>query len=141
MFLQLISTSTYWHHTFVISMPRPEDFRRQQGDDKRVLSSILDLDQQTDRLAKKAEELISYANERLPKLPKGEETNARRKRSAPLGFVGSLSKTLFGTATMDDVRKIAYLANRVSSASVIMSQELKKTTSTLHSYMKTANEQ
>ena len=41
-------------------------------------------------------------------------TNTTRETRAPiLGFVGSVSRTLFGTATVDDVRRLAAIINNV----------------------------
>ncbi|KAH3839799.1 hypothetical protein DPMN_113236 [Dreissena polymorpha] len=40
----------------------------------------------------------------------------RQIRNAPLGFIGDLSKSLFGTATQEDVQKIVDKVNRMIAA-------------------------
>lgn len=46
---------------------------------------------------------------------------AKSKR-AILGFVGSLSKTLFGTATMDDVNILAQHINALTSRAILLTK-------------------
>lgn len=64
------------------------------------------------------------------------QEHARTKREAPLGFIGSLSKSLFGTATTEDFNKVASKINSVIGQQRNLAHELALHDEILQSYMK-----
>ncbi|KAH3738563.1 hypothetical protein DPMN_045201 [Dreissena polymorpha] len=59
----------------------------------------------------------------------------RHIQNAPLGFIGDLSKSLFGTATQEDVQKIADKVNRLNAAGQGLQNDLVSHERHFESYM------
>ena len=78
---------------------------------------------------------LSYIQDNVPhiKMPK-------RVRKALLPFIGGLSKSLFGTATMEDVNILKQHINALTKNARQVSKFIKSQNQHLSSYMSTANE-
>ncbi|XP_045186094.2 uncharacterized protein LOC123544099 [Mercenaria mercenaria] len=89
-------------------------------------------------ILQQTEELKEYARTNIDALPKEDMKTIRKrgKRSAPLAFIGGLSKSLFCTATYDDVAKVARKVNRIIATERKLDKGVLHLTENLESYMK-----
>ncbi|XP_067654068.1 uncharacterized protein [Haliotis asinina] len=69
-------------------------------------------------------------------IPESKIPSSSRSKRAVLSFVGSLSKTLFGTATTDDVNLLAKHINALTKHDINLSNVLQQHSAHLSSFMK-----
>ncbi|MEW8586531.1 MAG: hypothetical protein AB2531_12275, partial [Candidatus Thiodiazotropha sp.] len=77
----------------------------------------------------------------LPKLPeeRKEQILSRRRRSAPLSFIGELPSTPFGTATLSDLQQVADKVNRIIANGNTVSETLVQHERNFQTFMKGSN--
>ena len=67
------------------------------------------------------------------------QTNSGRQRRAILGFIGQISKSLFGTATESDVNTLTGHIANIQKMNLLNTDELHRIGSAFDSYMRTEN--
>lgn len=129
-----------WYHSFVVTIPKIEDLASAQlvnnlrRNDNRATETVLKR-----YVMGKISELHTHILDSLPHMQTPRRRTRRGKRTAPLGFIGSLSKSLFGKATYDDVVKVAGKVNRLIKFGSELRSDLVSHEETMESYMKVNN--
>lgn len=125
---KIVISKEYWLHTFKIDLPKPVHFHEFApcGSDAECitfndyLKSINNIHFKT----------ASHVNETLKNIhslmPKSDILRTMKTKRALLSFVGSLSKSLFGTATMDDVNILARHINQLTRTTILISKTLQQ---------------
>ena len=120
----LDNSVSFWSHTVVIKNPELRSIKIQKSFcDRKVNPRHRDIfmalcnmyedtfktyDEIRRSLSKEIEEKSDILQQLIPvvsvKDPLSESTTGRREKRAPLGFIGQISRNLFATATLDDVK-------------------------------------
>ena len=118
----LFPSTTSWLHTFVIKLPqagisgiqscRNDGKLRGTCYMKRNVTGTVPkmLQRMNDDVLYSLEQVQSFAMKNFRRVP---SSKRRGKRSAPLSFIGDLTKGIVGLATMDDVGRIAQRVNQL----------------------------
>lgn len=131
----------FWYHTFEIDLPErtsiPYLTTCTNGNTTCTLLShlITQLNSIRSETAVRINATIQMIEELVP------ETHVHKSRSkrSLLPFIGTLSKGLFGTATMDDVNILANHINKINKITRGLSEALVQHENQLGSYMNAAN--
>ena len=135
----------YWTHTFQIPIPSDIDVPQSLSVNKKSCSKLDCQFQQSllDQIHGVQLELYSHVSKTLKfiktVIPYHKVNKSKRQRRSLLPFIGSLSKGLFGTATMDDVNILASHINSLTKTTENIAHALKLHGSHMSSYMATAN--
>ena len=132
-----VPSANYWYQSFVVDLPNfTEVVQHTLGSNRSsnayVQKAVEDLREETARIH-------AAAKQRLNELPRQEAEKKRARRGAPLAFVGSLSKSLFGTATFEDLQRVAAKVNRLIVSGAKLTNSLVAHERHFESYMKTNN--
>ena len=130
---ELAASASFWHHHIVVDMPkladvipatcmiyinsnvRPNNYSMEEcsayieGNTRGLHGMLIEMNLQVIR---KFDQLASVTTNKLAKIPR-KGARSRRTRSAPLSFIGDLSKSLFGTARQDDLELVAKKVNQL----------------------------
>lgn len=131
-----------WYHTFEIAIPEAFDIPRLPScemNNHTCLAISHILAQLNSLRTKTATQLNETMNVIMELVPETKVHKSRSKRSL-LPFIGTLSKGLFGTATMDDVNILARHMNQLSKVSIQLSKALSQHEDHMSSYISAANE-
>ena len=152
---ELHSSYSFWYHHFVVELPKLNDIvpalclkhvnkprplsgkcqTYASGPENKIGNLLVNMNK---RLIDEFKQVAVTARRHLPKLPPIRKMN-RNKRSAPLSFIGDLSSTIFGTATQDDLRKVADKVNALISRGVDIGKTLVQHEKNFESYMENSN--
>lgn len=142
----IVFSKAYWHHTFVIELPKVDDIKSFfflcHSWEKRLLcarqeihpmqSFIKQLD--TD-MVNSIKELTTFVSRNLQSF-----SGSRRKpRSAIFSFIGSLSKSLFGTATVEDLERVAHRVNSMIQQDINLTNAINVERKNFESFMQLEN--
>lgn len=138
----IIISNEYWRHTFEVPLPTLHSIQpfvntcgkipgNACNSVKSIITNINIIQQET---RAKIAHLFTFIQSHIPII------NIKKKsKRALLPFIGSLSKSFFGTATMDDVNLLASHLNALQKQSIKMANALSQHGSHLSSYMTTSN--
>jgi hypothetical protein len=131
----------YWFHTFEFSFP--EDISLPQlppcHSDNNTCALMSQVLLQINSLRTETESRLNNTLQTLFKLlPESKIHHSRSKRSL-LPFVGTLSKGLFGTATMDDVNVLANHINKLNKVTMDMNKALTQQSEHFSSFVSMSN--
>ncbi|CAC5402171.1 unnamed protein product [Mytilus coruscus] len=138
----IIISNEYWRHTFEVPLPTLHSIQpfinvcgkipgNACNSVKSIITNINIIQQET---RAKIAHLFAFTQLHIPII------NIKKKsKRALLPFIGSLSKSFFGTATMDDVNLLASHLNALQKQSIKMANALSQHGSHLSSYMTTSN--
>ena len=132
----------HWMHTFEVELPNNISIEPIPSCEPPLLNCDL-FNSITSHVNIAKENTMSFINTVLGEIfnmiPESNLEPQIRKTRAILSFVGSLSKTLFGTATIDDVNLLASHINQLIKRDRKMSHILEQHGSHISSFMKLAN--
>lgn len=135
---KLYSTSEFWTHTFIIKLADPDQFSTPTPCKCPPYTELFV------KLANLTTETSQYVNDVTLQikhmLSEPHNTVRSRSRRSLLPFIGSLSKTLFGTATSGDLELVARHVNRLQKAHIRLSNEFHHESQLLASFMSTTND-
>lgn len=138
----LYMSREYWMHTFEIELPTNISITSIPMCEPPLPNCDL-FNSITSHVNIAKENTMSFMNTVLTEIfnmvPESNLEPQIRKTRAILSFVGSLSKTLFGTATIDDVNLLAAHINQLIKRDRKMSHVLEQHGSHISSFMKLAN--
>ena len=108
-----------WTHTFQIKMPvKKSSFKLDKCNDKAICEDYNRLISAINMIQKQNEftlnETVNIIKSLVPLTKTHTKITKGKSKRAILSFVGQLSKTLFGTATMDDVNILAQHINALT---------------------------
>lgn len=136
----------YWIHTFQIPIPSGIDIPIGFTINQKSCSKLTDCQFQQsllDQVHGVQLELYSHDTKTLKfiknVIPFHKSNKSKKQPRALLPFIGSLSKGLFGTATMDDVNILASHINSLTKTTQNIANALKQHGAHMSSYMATAN--
>lgn len=137
-------SSEYWLQTYQISLPnqitKPKSFFvNKQSCSKLNCQFLQSLLNQIHGIQVDTYSHVSKTLEFLKSVVPFHKNQSKRKTRSLLPFVGSLSKSLFGTATMDDVNILASHINTLTQTSNNIVNALQKHSEHMTSYMATTN--
>ena len=141
------ASASIWYHHFVVVMPSIDDVIpvncirhlhknmaikkcNSYDNDNDSFASVLNK-----QLVDEFKQIRKSARRNLNKLTSTDATH-RNKRSAPLGFIGDLSKSLFGTARMEDLELVARRVNAWIARGQGIGKALTQHEQNFESYMK-----
>ena len=141
------ASASIWYHHFVVKMPSIDDVIpvncirhlhknmaikncNSYDNDNDSFASVLNK-----QLVDEFKQIRKSARRNLNKLTSTDATH-RNKRSAPLGFIGDLSKSLFGTARMEDLELVARRVNAWIARGQGIGKALTQHEQNFESYMK-----
>ena len=132
----------YWTHTFQIPIPSDIDVPQSLSVNKKSCSKLDCQFQQSllDQIHGVQLELYSHVSKTLKfiktVIPYHKVNKSKRQRRSLLPFIGSLSKGLFGTATMDDVNILASHINSLTKTTENIAHALQLHGSHMSSYLR-----
>lgn len=138
---QIVIASDFWYHTFELEMPesftvpRLASCKRDNTTCRMISHFLSQLDSIRAETAARLNSTIQSIEELIP------ETNVHKSRSrrSLLPFLGKLSKSLFGTAIVDDVNILANHMNKLNKMATGLAKALTQHEEHLSSFIKTAN--
>ena len=145
------TAASTWYHHFVVSLPKLDDlvpakclkrsdaFRSlcepyEQASKSKIGELLLDMNNQ---VVQEFQQLYKTAKQNLPDLPRS--SFGRNKRAAPLQFIGDLSRTIFGTATVEDLQRVAGKVNAIIERGNSLGEAMVQHEKNFESYMETNN--
>ena len=132
-----------WLHTFEISLPTDMNVIGISGCSREKDTCIIinQIFSQINEIRMQTKQRLNTTLETINRLVPEKESipNSRGKRSW-FGAIGKLSKTIFGTATEDDVNLLARHINALKKETAKVVQAVQQHGQDLSSYMKTADE-
>lgn len=135
---KLYSTSEFWSHTFVIKLTDPNQFR---APPTCKCPPYTELFLQLANITKDTTEYVNNIQLQIKHmLSEQHKTVSSRSRRSLLPFIGSLSKTLFGTATSGDLELVAHHVNKLQRAHIKLSNEFHHEVQLLSSFMSTTDD-
>lgn len=154
---QLRPSTSFWYHHFVVELPKLDDIipakclKYLDGKvpkKKRTTTKCLAYNQDSGngigtllinmnrQLVQEFRQLSLTARRNLPKLP---AVSSRKRRAAPLSLIGDLSKSIFGTATQEDLDHVARKVNALISRGNAIGKTLAQHERNFETYMELAN--
>ena len=137
----LVLSNEHWLHTFEITIPDavpiPSIGTCQKDDSTCMMTAHILASLNTVRAETSAR--LNNTIETIRKLIPEAEVKRSRSRRSLLPFLGDLSKTLFGTATIEDVNTLARHINALTKRSRTMATLLAQHEDGLSSYITKAN--
>ena len=134
----MFATTEYWTHTFVINMHDPSNLQVFHPCDCPNYQPIMD---ELAAINNHSHYLLNDAHTHilsiLPQTPN--HSNPSRSRRSLLPFVGNIAKSLFGTATSDDLQRVASFASRIRTAHLKLQAQFQHEVGILASFMQTTN--
>lgn len=123
-----------WYHTFQIKLPIKQNhndigkckigsFKEKCQNFNEVISEINQIQRRT---VYQLNETVKIINRIIPAKQQLNQKPSIKTKRAILGFIGSLSRTLFGTATIDDVNILAKHINALTSTTYEISKAIAK---------------
>ncbi|MEW8547435.1 MAG: hypothetical protein AB2693_28345 [Candidatus Thiodiazotropha sp.] len=155
----LQSSASSWYHHFVVELPKLKDLIQDMclkwefmgkaenphvpstcqfytnGSGNKITELLVNMNKQ---IIKEFHLVQDTAQRNLPKLPPLSSFN-RRRRAAPLQFIGDLSKSLFGRATQEDLEIVARKVNAIIRKGTKLSEALVQHERNFESYVATNN--
>ena len=138
---KVIIASDTWYHTFQLSLPNNFTVPRlatcrKKNNSCKMLSHFLS---QLDSLRAETVARMNATNRFIEQLIPQTHIHKSRSKRALLPFIGTLSKGLFNTATMDDVNILASHMNKLNKMATNLAKALTQHEDHLSSFMETAN--
>lgn len=130
-----------WYHTFEIDLPQETStpYLSPCTDNSTTCSLLSHLITQLNAVRS---EIFSRLNETavtIQNLIPETQIHTSRSRRALLPFIGKLSRSIFGTASIEDVELLAKHMNKISKMTIGLSRALTQHEDHLSSYMNAAN--
>lgn len=139
--LQLAGES--WTHTFEISLPQRTNLIDIFGcsKNKKTCDLVYEILVEINQIRQDTEVMINTTLDTITKLlPEKELMVQSRHRRSILPFIGDLSKSIFGTATMKDVELLARHINSLNKVSRNLIKSVEQHENDLSSYMTATDE-
>ena len=140
---QIYLSKEIWTHTFEVQLPEELQMFSLSGcsRDEKTCSVVNDVLLEINKLRKETELVLNHTIKTIEKLipERNGLLNLRNTRSI-LPIIGDLSKSLFGTATVSDVRLLANHINALNKLTNKVVKSVQQHEDNLSSYMKTADE-
>lgn len=138
----LTLSKEYWLHTFEVSLPQHVHFPaigacHKDKDTCQIISHVLS---QLNAIRVETSARLNNTLSTIRKLvPHADIVKASRSRRSLLPFIGKFSKTLFGTATVDDVNVLAGHINALNRKTQTLTDALVQHGKHLSSFMAQSN--
>ena len=132
-----------WIHTFEVQLPDDFNLIRLSGCtiDKNTCSVVNDILLEINQIRHETELTLNHTVQTIKSLvPERQLTNNGRNSRSILPFVGDLSKTLFGTATFEDVQIFAKHINALNKLTTNVVKTVQQHENDMSSYIKTVDE-
>ena len=148
------ASASIWYHHFVVKMPDIDDvipvncIRHLNKNMAKKQCASYDNDndfasfasEMNKQLVEEFRQIRKTARRNLNKLTSTDDNATHRnKMSAPIGSIGDLSKSLFGTARMEDLELVARKVNALIARGLDMGKALTQHEQNFESYMKVNN--
>ena len=138
---KVIIASDTWYHTFELSLPNNLSVPRlatckKDNNSCKMLSHFLS---QLDSVRAETVARLNATNQFIEQLIPQTHVHKSRSKRALLPFIGTLSKGLFNTATMDDFNVLATHMNKLNKMATNLAKALTQHEDHLSSFMETAN--
>ncbi|XP_071099911.1 uncharacterized protein [Haliotis cracherodii] len=136
---QVHFATEYWVHTYEVKLPHVPSIPTMSGchQGNGTCAILHQIQMHLNVIKTRCVSLLNETRHQIIKLiPESKVPSSSRSKRAVLSFVGSLSKTLFGTATTDDVNLLAKHINALTKHDINLSNVLKQHSSHLSSFMK-----
>lgn len=136
---QLQLSKEEWIHTFEIQLPESIRIYQLSGctRDVNTCSIVNDILLEINQIRKETSLVLNHTIETIKTLvPEKEQVSKRRTTRSVLPFIGDISKTLFGTATVDDVRLLARHINALNKLTRNVVQSVQQHEDNMSSYIK-----
>ncbi|XP_071088962.1 uncharacterized protein [Haliotis cracherodii] len=129
----------YWVHTYEVKIPAvpgiPTRSGCHQGNSTCALLNQIQMHLNVIK-TKCVSQLTETRQQLMQLIPESKTPSSTRTKRAVLSFVGSLSKTLFGTATTNDVNILAQHINALTKQDINVAHTLQQHSEHLSSFMK-----
>lgn len=131
-----------WIHTFEVELPEKINMYKLSGchKDVKTCSIVNDVLLEINQIRQETEIVLNHTVETIKDLVPERQLrgNSRQTRSI-LPFIGDLSKTLFGTATFEDVQVLARHVNALNKLSRNVAKSVQQHEDNMSSFMKTVD--
>ena len=137
---KVIIASDIWYHTFELnlpnlSVPRLATSKKDNNSCKMMSHFLAQLDSVRAETVARINSTNQFVEQQIPQAP----IHKSRSRRSLLPFIGTLSKSLFNTATMDDVNILATHINKLNKMATNLAKALTQHEDHLSSFIETAN--
>ncbi|KAL4225411.1 hypothetical protein ACF0H5_016101 [Mactra antiquata] len=141
--VQLQTSEEMWIHTFEVELPTGMNMIDLSvcKDNRAICKFVNDVLLEINQIRHKTEVVLNSTIESVYKLVPKKQLNVRsRSRRAILSFIGDLSKSIFGTATVEDVRTLANHINALNKITSKVVSTVEQHEENLASYIQTSDE-
>ncbi|MEW8546929.1 MAG: envelope fusion protein, partial [Candidatus Thiodiazotropha sp.] len=135
-------TTDYWLHTFEIQLPEPLTTSHLSGchNDKNICHLFKPILKEIHDIVNRNEMMLNNTVKTIENLVRNSPTDKpNRRRRSIFSFVGELSKTIFGTATVEDVNTLAKHINALHKQTRNIVNLIQQHEDGVSSFMTTAN--
>lgn len=140
---QLHLSKENWIHTFELELPNNIDMVNLSGcnRDAETCSVVNKILLEINQIRQETELHLNHTIETIKRLvPEHKISDKRRQTRAVLPFIGDLSKTLFNTATYDDVKLLARHINALNRLTTKVVKSVQHHEDDLSSFIRTVDE-
>ena len=130
-----------WLHTFEIPLPEGLDLKNAFACTNESCKLMYDFIQEIEQIKLNTESMISSTLNSIKQLvPERHLINSNRRRRSVLPFIGDISKSIFSTATVKDVERLARHINSLNRISTKLIKTVEQHENDLSSFMIASDE-
>ena len=138
---QLHLAGEVWLHTFEIPLPEGINLQNAFACKKESCQIISNLLQEIRQIRQNTKTMITSTLDSIKKLiPERQLINRNRRRRSVLPFIGDISRSIFGTATVKDVERMARHINSLNRISTKLIKSVEQHENDLSSFMTASDE-